>query len=115
MEVEKKEEDECPVDAKADLKAAKVYKKNDLYFDTCMTKFDVKKGYYGVANFYVVQLLFDEVKNIYILFTRWGRVGDYNGGQFQRTPFNTEYEGMEEFKKVFRQKCGWKWDDIQNY
>lgn len=44
-------------------------------FDTLMVKIDAKKYYYGECNFYVIQLLFDKVKNIYILWTRWGRIG----------------------------------------
>ena len=46
------------------------------HFDLIMTKIDVKKGYFGVCSFYVMQLLFDKVKQIYILWTRWGRIGD---------------------------------------
>ena len=56
------------------------------HFDVMMSKVDVKKHFYGIANFYIIQVLYDKVKNIFILWTRWGRLGDV--GQFQRTPFN---------------------------
>jgi predicted DNA-binding WGR domain protein len=58
-------------------------------------------------------LLHDKVKDIYILWTRWGRIGDV--GQYQRTPFSTRLGAEDEFKKVFKQKSGAKWDDVQNY
>ena len=50
------------------------------HFDIMMSKVDVKRQFYGVANFYVIQVIFDKVKNIFILWTRWGRLGDM--GQF---------------------------------
>ena len=39
-----------------------------------MTKVDVKKQLYGVYNFYVIQLIRDNLKGIYVLWTRWGRI-----------------------------------------
>jgi len=58
-----------------------------LYYDVALIKIDIKASYYGINVFYVMQLLFDKAKQIYILWTRWGRIGDF--GQFQRTPFPT--------------------------
>jgi hypothetical protein len=46
-----------------------------LFFDILMVKIDVKKQFFGVSNFYTMQILFDRVKQIYILWTRWGRIG----------------------------------------
>eukprot|EP00351_Strombidinopsis_sp_SopsisLIS2011_P004249 CAMPEP_0116872702 /NCGR_PEP_ID=MMETSP0463-20121206/3529_1 /TAXON_ID=181622 /ORGANISM="Strombidinopsis sp, Strain SopsisLIS2011" /LENGTH=40 /DNA_ID= /DNA_START= /DNA_END= /DNA_ORIENTATION= len=40
-----------------------------------MIKVDVKASFYGVYVFYVLQLIYDKVKNMYVLFTRWGRIG----------------------------------------
>jgi len=40
-----------------------------------MTKVDVKRYYYGLNNFYVIQIIRDESKDLYIVWTRWGRVG----------------------------------------
>ena len=50
---------------------------------------------------------------IYILWTRWGRNG--SNGQYQRTPFGTLEGAKQEFDRVFKQKTGWKWNDLDNY
>ena len=78
-----------------------------------MIKCDIKKQFWGVFNFYVIQILHDRVKDIFILWTRWGRIGDQ--GQFQRTPFNKLDDCIKEFKKVLRQKAGAKWEEIDQY
>jgi hypothetical protein len=72
----------------------------NLFYDVALIKIDVKAGYYGINVFYVIQLLFDKVKQIYILWTRWGRFGEF--GQYQRTPFPTLLAAQLEFAKVFR-------------
>ena len=48
-----------------------------LYFDVVMIKIDIKASYYGVNSFYEIQLLRDKAKDLYILGTRWGRIGDF--------------------------------------
>jgi len=53
------------------------------------------------------------VKGVYILWTRWGRSGTQ--GQFQRTPFGKLQDVVREFKKVFKQKTGVKWEDVKDY
>jgi hypothetical protein len=78
------------------------------YFDVVMKKVDIKNFYYGFDNFYVIQLLKDEVKNVFIVWTRWGRSGTI--GQYQRTPFPTLTEAKSEFSKIFKQKSGWAWN-----
>ena len=52
------------------------------------------------------------MKKIYILWTRWGRIGEI--GQYQRTPFQTKEEAIKEFNKVFKQKSGAKWEEFDN-
>ena len=52
----------------------------NLYYDTVMIKIDIKASYIGVDSFYVIQLLRDKAKDLYILWTRWGRIGDF--GQY---------------------------------
>lgn len=83
------------------------------FFDAIMKKVDIKKYYYGLDNFYVIQILKDEVKDLYILWTRWGRSGSI--GQYQRTPFSTLEQAKQEFNKVFKQKTGWSWKEVSNY
>ena len=112
-----KDKDICKVDSNQNTEKHCVVVKDELetgfYFDACMKKVDIKKYYYGLDNFYVMQIFKDEVKNLYILWTRWGRSGSY--GQYQRTPFGTLESAKEEFDRVFKQKTGWKWKDLENY
>jgi len=57
--------------------------------------------------FYRMQLVLDRSRDLPILFTRWGRIGEE--GAFQKTPFQSLQEGVAEFKKVFEQKTGSRW------
>ena len=45
-------------------------------YDAYMTKVDLKNGIYGDFVFYRMQLLFDRVRELYVVFTRWGRIGE---------------------------------------
>jgi len=78
-----------------------------------MVVVNVRRFLYGEANFYKMQLLQDKATKIYILWTRWGRLGDT--GEYQRTPFNTLEDAVKEFKKVFLQKTGNKWENVGNF
>lgn len=112
---------ECEVDEHEDLKNCEVVQSDilsadgetKLYYDTVMIKVDIKASYYGMNGFYLIQLLRDKAKDLYILWTRWGRIGDE--GQFQRTPFPTLLAAQMEFAKVFRQKSGNKWEDVVSF
>lgn len=53
----------------------KVYKDDQFVYDVLMVKVDIKKYYYGLNNFYVIQILKDDAKDLYIVWTRWGRIG----------------------------------------
>jgi len=97
------------VDKKVEMKNAEVLVEEDgddkgLVYDILMIKTDVKYGRVGMNNFYVMQVVYDRVKDLYILFNRWGRVG--SSGQFQHTPFRSRDEATKEFKKLFRTKTG---------
>jgi predicted DNA-binding WGR domain protein len=46
-----------------------------------------------------MQLVLDRSRDLPILFTRWGRIGEE--GAFQKTPFSSIAEAVSEFKKVF--------------
>jgi WGR domain len=52
-----------------------VYEGNEP-FDAYMFKVDVQMGMYSGNTFYKMQLLKEQIRGVYILFTRWGRVGD---------------------------------------
>lgn len=60
-----------------------------------------------------MQLVLDKSRDLAILLTRWGRIGEE--GAFQKTPFNTHDEAIEEFKKIFEQKSGNKWGKFENF
>ncbi|XP_048584119.1 poly [ADP-ribose] polymerase tankyrase isoform X2 [Nematostella vectensis] len=78
-------------------------------YDILMTKVDVKYGYFGLNNFYKMQVIFEKGKNLWVLLTRWGRIGDR--GQHQLTPFSDAKAATDEFKKIFRSKTGNLWDE----
>ncbi len=85
-----------------------VYKTPEgVYYDLLMTKVDVKQGAYGLNNFYRMQILKDKVKDLFVLFTGWGRIGQ--GGQYQQTACGSEEEARIEFEKIFKAKSGNKW------
>eukprot|EP01119_Soliformovum_irregulare_P008564 TRINITY_DN2167_c0_g1_i2.p1 TRINITY_DN2167_c0_g1~~TRINITY_DN2167_c0_g1_i2.p1 ORF type:complete len:646 (-),score=208.95 TRINITY_DN2167_c0_g1_i2:25-1962(-) len=86
-----------------------VLKTGDTWYDVLLTKTDVKYGTSGINNFYVMQIIYDKVKNLFILFNRWGRIGTC--GQFQRTPYGEEEEAVSEFEKIFKSKTGNLWKD----
>lgn len=85
----------------------------DIPFDILMIKVDLKYGNYGLYNFYKMQLIRQKTKDLFILFTRWGRVGDY--GQYQKTPFQTMEEAIKEFCKIFKSKSGNAWENVKNF
>ncbi|CAI2365564.1 unnamed protein product [Moneuplotes crassus] len=111
-----KSDQECVLDStdKSEKHCYVVKDENEtkFFYDAMMKKVDIKKYYYGLDNFYVLQLLYDPVKNIYIVWTRWGRSGSQ--GQYQRTPLKKE-EAIKEFKRIFKQKTGVKWEEVKDY
>ncbi|CAG9315884.1 unnamed protein product [Blepharisma stoltei] len=76
-------------------------------YDLYMTKVDLQYGPYSQYLFYRMQLLHDTNRDNYIIFTRWGRIGEV--GAFQRTPFADRNEAETEFKKIFKSKSGNEW------
>ncbi|CAF3593781.1 unnamed protein product [Rotaria socialis] len=88
--------------------------KNEPY-DVRLTITDVDYGLIGLYNFYRMQIIKHKSKtNLYLLFTRWGRIGD-GDGQHQLTPFSSLDECAKEFCKVFRQKTGNSWENTDQF
>ncbi|KUF95665.1 hypothetical protein AM588_10006808 [Phytophthora nicotianae] len=75
--------------------------------DALLTKVRAKSG---LSVFFRLQLIHDEVEDVYLLFTNWGRIGET--GKFQNTPFRDETEAVNEFKKIFRSKTGNAWSHV---
>ncbi|KAL9986739.1 hypothetical protein ACROYT_G000926 [Oculina patagonica] len=82
-------------------------------YDITMSKVDVKYGMFGLNNFYKMQIIHHKAKDLWVLFNRWGRVGD--SGQHQRTPHNDPDTATAEFKKIFKSKTGNEWDNKDNF
>jgi ankyrin repeat protein/predicted DNA-binding WGR domain protein len=76
-------------------------------FDVLMNKVDLSYGLYSAYVFYKMQLLHDTNRDVYVLFTRWGRIGEV--GAYQRTPFSTREEAEKNFKSLYRNKTGNDW------
>ncbi|ETM31240.1 hypothetical protein L914_21163, partial [Phytophthora nicotianae] len=73
--------------------------------DALLTKVRAKSG---LSVFFRLQLIHDEVEDVYLLFTNWGRIGET--GQFRKTPFRDETEAINDFKKIFQSKTGNSWE-----
>ena len=57
--------------------------------------------------------MYQKGKELYVLFNRWGRIGD--DGQYQRTPFPQLNEAVKEFQKIFKAKTGNPWQNVKKY
>ena len=58
-------------------------------------------------------LLIEENRDVYVVFTRWGRIGEI--GANHRTPFGTLEEAKTEFCKIFKQKTPNEWGEKDNF
>ncbi|UJR19473.1 hypothetical protein I4U23_022604 [Adineta vaga] len=88
--------------------------KNEPY-DVRLTITDVDYGLIGLYNFYRMQIIKHKGKtNLFLLFTRWGRIGD-GEGQYQLTPYSTIDECRDEFCKIFREKTGNLWANTDQF
>jgi ankyrin repeat protein/predicted DNA-binding WGR domain protein len=82
-------------------------------YDLYMTKVDIKKGQFSGNVFYRMQLLHETNRDVYFIFTRYGRIGD--SGQYQTTSFSTLNEAIQEFKNIFKSKSGNEWANAHNF
>ena len=82
-------------------------------YDLYMVKVDISKGYYSGNVFYRMQVLREPVRDVYVLFTKWGRVGDT--GQYQQTPFSKIEEARTEFCNIFKAKSGNLWEERSKF
>jgi len=51
-----------------------------------------------------MQVVHEKVKDLFILFNKWGRIGEYDEGQYQRTPFRNLADAIAEWSKIFKSK-----------
>ncbi len=74
-----KEKDErIPVDktGRFEISYQVYYDDEQKPWDVYLTKVDLKNGIYGDYVFYKMQLLYDTNRDLYVVFTRWGRIGE---------------------------------------
>ena len=76
-------------------------------FDLLMCRVDVSHGPFSAYLFYRMQLLEDTNRGVYVVYTRWGRIGE--DGANQRTPFGDLPSATKEFSKIYKQKTGNEW------
>jgi len=76
-----------------------------------MTKVDLTNGPFGDFVFYKMQMVYDTNRELYIVLTRYGRIGEI--GVNQRTPFNDVEEAKKEFSTIFKQKSGNEWETAE--
>eukprot|EP00049_Salpingoeca_infusionum_P005521 m.93150 g.93150 ORF g.93150 m.93150 type:complete len:2953 (-) comp12996_c0_seq1:137-8995(-) len=101
----------CPFTKVAEV--VKVEGTDEDYYDLTMTITDVAYHGYGRHDFYRMQVLYNRVQDLYLLWTRWGRVGET--GMHQQTPYGTKEEAIAEFCKVFKQKSANHWDQRHEF
>lgn len=90
------------------------YDDNGKPWDCYLNKVDLKNGLYGDYVFYKMQLLYDTNRDLYVVFTRWGRIGE--PGMNQRSPFGNVDESKVEFRKIFKQKTGGNnFDELETF
>jgi predicted DNA-binding WGR domain protein len=90
-------------------KQYKVYFDNDgRPWDAYLAKVDLKNGLYGDYVFYKIQLLHDTNRDLYVVLTRYGRIGEE--GMNQRSPFPDVADAKKEFATIFKQKSSNEWE-----
>ena len=94
-----------------------VVKEGSIYqdYDVLMNKVDVDFGCHGMYNFYRLQIWKEKHKELYVLFTNWGRIERWGRGQHQNTPFSTADLAVQTFCKIFKAKSGNEWADRHNF
>ena len=90
-----------------------LYHDESGYWDASLTKVNILNGIYGEYMFYFIQLIHDMGKNLYIVTSQFGRIGEE--GCNQRSPFNNIDDAKEDFKKLFKSKTGTLWEDRANF
>ena len=82
------------------------------HFDCHLTRVDIGREEKDDYLFYKMQIVHDKGRDLWMLFTRWGRIGEE--GAFQKTPYGKQ-ECIEEFEKVFFNKTKNEWKDRANF
>ncbi len=90
-----------------------VYDSKGEPYDAYLNKVDLRNGTYGEYLFYRMQLIRNTNRDVYMVYTRWGRIGEE--GMFQKTPLGNKEEAAKEFEKIFKSKSANEWSEIHNF
>ena len=60
-----------------------------------------------------MQLLHDTNRDLYLVYTRWGHIGE--DGMNQRTPFDSKEKAIKEFHKIFKEKTANLFENVHKY
>lgn len=81
-------------------------------YSVFLTKANID-NFYGQYIFYRMQLLHDTNRDLYLITTRWGQIGE--DGMTQRTPYETLEKAKKEFHKIFKEKTGNLFEEIKSF
>ncbi|KAI9309588.1 ankyrin repeat-containing domain protein [Cunninghamella echinulata] len=82
-------------------------------YDIMIMKVEVYSNSYSSNMFYKLSVIYNKLLDLYVLWTRWGAMGDE--GMHQKTPYLTKDEAVAEFKSIFKSKTGCTWEDRSNF
>ena len=82
------------------------------HYDCHLTRVDIGRESRDDYLFYKIQVVYDKGRDLWILFTRWGRIGEE--GAFQKTPYPKD-ECIEQFEKIFSNKTKNEWTQRENF
>lgn len=101
------------LDSRFDRDVEKVYDEENNFYNVHLVNVVIQKGYYSKNVYYKMQIGKDNNRNIFILFTNWGRIG--TEGQFQITPFFKFEDCLKEFNMIFKQKTGNNYSERKDF
>jgi len=102
VDINEMEEPQVDKIAVRSVKNGKVLIIEKEIFDVDMIYVNVEQGRYGAYMFYKMQLIYEPIQQLTILWCRWGRPGET--GNHQRTPYQKQEDAIKEFKKIFQKK-----------
>ena len=77
-----------------------------------MTRVDIGREERDDYLFYKLQVVYDKGRDLWILFTRWGRIGEE--GAFQKTPYPKD-ECIKQYETIFFNKTKNEWKDRESF
>ncbi|GAB6020532.1 hypothetical protein CHUAL_003215 [Chamberlinius hualienensis] len=85
----------------------------NISYDAFMTKVELSGTGAVCYNFFKMQVINQPGKNLFILFSRWGKLGCE--GEYQQIPHSSLDDATKEFCRIFKGRSGNNWQDIKNF